>query len=80
MSAQAKHMADGIDKIGAVQRIEMKFRDAMFRQIQDLFGGDGCGGKPARLLIVFQALEAANDPVGMLTQDFAAMCAISRKL
>ena len=57
-------MADGIDEVGAVQRVEVKLGDALIDQAEHLLGGDGGGHQIARLLIVIEALETVAEPVG----------------
>src|SRR5262249_50063929 len=56
-------MADGVDEISAVQRIEMKLRDAAIDQTHHLLGGDRCGNEVSRLLIVLEALESVAEPI-----------------
>src|SRR5215468_2522942 len=56
-------MADGVDEIGAVQRIEMKLGDAAIDQAHHLLGGDCCGNEVSRLLIVLEALESVAEPI-----------------
>src|SRR4029450_9120666 len=56
-------MTDGVDEIGAVQRVEVKIVDALVDEAEHLLGGDGSGNEVARLLVVLQSLESVAEPV-----------------
>ena len=58
-----KQMADGVDEVGAVQRVEVELGDAPVDQAHDLLGGDRGGHEVARLLVVIQAFESVAEPV-----------------
>ena len=53
----SKHPAAGNRQFRAVQRIEMKFADAVRGKIVNLLGGDGSRHKPVQLGIVVQPVE-----------------------
>ena len=59
-----EQMADGIDEVGAVQRVEVKLGDALIDEAEHLLGGDGGSHQMARLLIVVEAFESVAEPVG----------------
>src|SRR5580704_4221272 len=56
-------MADRIDKIGAVHRVEMKIPDAVIDEIENLFGGDRRGDEFSRLRIVVEPFETIGKPL-----------------
>ncbi len=55
-------MADGVDEIGAVHRVEMEIGDAAVDQIDHLLGGDRGGDQLARGGVVIEAVEALGEP------------------
>ena len=55
-------MADGVDEIGAVQRVEMELPDALIDEVQHLLGGDGSRHQMGGRRIVVQAVEAPRQP------------------
>ena len=61
--AKPQQMADGIDEVGAVQRVEMKLGDALIDEAEDLLCGDGRRDEMLRVLVVLKALEATAEPV-----------------
>src|SRR5262245_11819585 len=63
-------MTDGVDEIGAVQRVEVKIVDAPGHEAEHLFGGDGSGNEIARLLVVLQSLESMAEPVRHMRARF----------
>src|SRR6478609_3547111 len=63
LGLQADEMADGIDEVGLVHRVEMQVADASVDQVQHLLGADGGRYQPARRGIVFQPLEAVGQPL-----------------
>ena len=56
-------MADRIDEIGAVHRVEMKIPDAVIDEIENLFGGDRRGDELSRLRIVIEPFETIGEPL-----------------
>ncbi len=56
-------MADRIDKVGAVHRVEMKIPDAVIDEIENLFGGDRRGDEFSRLRIVVEPFETIGKPL-----------------
>src|SRR5262245_35501934 len=56
-------MTDGVDEIGAVQRVVVKIVDGLVDEAEYLVGGDGGGNEVARLLVVLQSLESVAEPV-----------------
>src|SRR5262245_14449803 len=63
-------MTNGIDEIGAVQRVEVKTVDALVDEAEHLLGGDGGGNEVARLLVVLQFLESVAEPVRHMRARF----------
>src|SRR5262245_2347835 len=63
-------MTDGVDEIGAVQRVEVKIVDAPGHEAEHLFGGDGSGNEVARLRVVLQSLESMAEPVRHMRARF----------
>src|SRR4051812_13542858 len=63
-------MADGIDEVGAVQRVEVKLGNTLIDQPEHLLGGNGGSDQMARLLVVVQAFEAVAKPVGYACAGF----------
>ena len=59
---QAEQVADRIDEIGAVHRVEMEMLDASVNEVEDLFGGDGRGDEPPGRRIVIEPFEALGEP------------------
>src|SRR5580692_2649474 len=59
---QAEQVADRVNEIGAVHRVEMKIGDAVIDQIEHLLGGDGGGDQLAGGGIVVEAVEAVGEP------------------
>src|SRR3954453_12639194 len=60
--AQAQQMANRINKIGAVHRVEVKVGDAALDQIEHLFGGDGGRDQLSCRHVVIQPLETIGQP------------------
>ena len=56
-------MADRIDQVGLVHRVEMQVGDAAIDQVEHLLGADGGGDQPARRRVVLQPLEAVGQPL-----------------
>lgn len=56
-------MADGIDEIGLVHRVEMQVGGAAVDQVEHLLGADGGRNEPAGRDIVLQPLEAVGQPL-----------------
>ncbi len=56
-------MADRIDEIGAVHRVEMKFPDAVIDEIENLFGGDRRSNELSGLRIVIEPFETVGEPL-----------------
>src|SRR3984893_13931773 len=56
-------MADRVDKVGAVHRVEMKVSDAMIAEIENLFGGDRRGDELPRLRIGVEPFETIGNPL-----------------
>jgi len=61
--AKPQKMADRIDEIGAVHRVEMKFPDAVIDEIENLFGGDRRGDELSRLRIIVEPFETIGEPL-----------------
>ena len=59
---QSEQMADRVDKVGAVHRVEMEIGDAAVEKIEHLLGGHGRGDQLARGRIVVQSGEALGEP------------------
>ena len=57
-------MADGVDEIGAVERVEVELADALVDQLHDLLGGDRRRNQLRGLRVVVEAVEAARQPGG----------------
>ncbi len=55
-------MADRIDEIGAVQRVEVELLDALIDEVHDLLGRDGGGDQMRRRRVVLEPFEAARQP------------------
>ncbi len=64
LRTNAERMADGECQFRAVQRIEMKFFDALFLEQPYLFYCDAGCNELASLGIVFKAVEAMHQPFG----------------
>ena len=60
--AKADQMADRIDEIGAVHRVEMDVGHAPVDEVDDLLGADGGGDEAARRHIVVEPGEALGEP------------------
>src|ERR1700722_1477482 len=56
-----EQMADGVNKIGAVQRVKVKLCAAAGRQIEDLLGGNCGGDELGRFRIVAKAVETMGE-------------------
>src|SRR5262249_41026919 len=55
-------MADGIDEVGAIQRVEVELGDALIDEAAHLLSGNGGRNEIARLLVVVEALESMAEP------------------
>src|SRR5262249_14874261 len=66
----AQEMADGVNQIGPVQRIEVKLGDAAVDQTHDLFGGNSGSNQITGLLILFQAFKSVTEPIGNACSRF----------
>ena len=55
-------MADGVNEIGAVQRVEVEFLDALIDEVHDLLRRDGRGDKMRGRVVVLKSLEAPREP------------------
>ena len=55
-------MADGVDQVGAVQRVEVELADALIDQVHDLLGGDRGGHQMGGLRVGLEPVEAARQP------------------
>src|SRR5581483_1237525 len=62
--AQAQQMADRVDEVGAVHRVEMEIGDAAVDQIEHLLGRNRRGDQLARRRIVIEAVETLRKPRG----------------
>jgi uncharacterized Zn ribbon protein len=51
-------MADGVDEVGTVQRVEVERLHAFVDEVHDLLGRDSNGNQMARGDVVIKALEA----------------------
>jgi hypothetical protein len=56
-----QQMADGVNEVGAVQRIKVKLRNPTRDKVHDLFGGHRRRNKLRCLWIFRQALKALCD-------------------
>ena len=61
--AKPQKMADRVDEIGAVHRVEMKFPNAVIDEIENLFGGDRRGDELSRLRIIIEPFETIGEPL-----------------
>ncbi len=59
---QPQQMADGVDQIGPVQRVEVELPDALIDQVHDLLGGHGGSHQMGGLRVVVEPVEAARHP------------------
>ena len=57
---QAEQMADRVDEVGAVHRVEMEIGDAAIDEIEHLLGRHGGGDQPARLQVARPARRSAR--------------------
>src|SRR5258705_13681268 len=55
-------MADGIDEIGTVQRIEMELPYSFIDEVHDLLRGHGRGDQMSCSRIAVETIEAARQP------------------
>ncbi len=62
LGPQPQQVADGVDEIGAVQRVEVELADALIDQVHHLLGCHGGGDEMGRLRIVVEAVEAPRQP------------------
>ncbi len=56
-------MADGIDEVGLVHRVEMQVGGAAIDQVEHLFGADGGRDEAARRDVVLQPLKTVGQPL-----------------
>src|SRR5512134_1205639 len=61
---ESQRVADRVRQLGAVERVEVELADAFAPQPRDLLDRDRGCDQPARLRVVFEALEALGEPVG----------------
>src|SRR5579885_289808 len=59
----SEEMADRINKVGAVQGVEVKIGDALIDEVQHLLGGDRGGDQLARRRLLVEALETRGKPL-----------------
>ena len=57
-------MADRVDEVRAVHRVEVEVVDALVYEVEHLLGGHGGSHEAAGLDVVVQALEPGGEPVG----------------
>ena len=65
-------MADGVDEVGAVQRVEVELGDAAVDEAHDLVGANRGGDEIAGLLVVLQPFETPAEPVWHARADSRA--------
>ena len=59
-------MANRVNEVGAIHRVEMEMGDASVDQVDHLLGGDRGGDQLARGRIVIEAVEALGQPTPAL--------------
>ena len=57
-----EQVADGVDEVGAVQRVEVELADALIEQVHHLLGRHDGRHEVRGLRIVVEAVEAARHP------------------
>ena len=60
--AQSEQMADRVDQVGAVHRVEVEVAHAAIDQVEHLLGGDRGGDQLARRHVVVEPGEAVGEP------------------
>ena len=60
--SQPQQMADGIDEVGAVQRVEMELADALIDEVHHLLGRHRGGDEVRGLRIGLEPVEAPRQP------------------
>ena len=73
-------MADRVNQIGPVQRVEVKGLHPLVHEIDHLLGGDRGGHEMARRRIIVEALESAREPGRTAAPVLTAKPATWRKL
>ena len=73
-------MADGVDEVGAVERVEVELAHAVVDQVHDLLGGDRGRHQACRLGIVVEPLEALAQVSGAVAPVRPAKPATCLKL
>src|SRR5277367_6287084 len=61
---QPQQVADRVNQVGAVHRVEVEISYTVVNQIEHLLGGDRGGDQLAGRRIVIEAIEAARQPIG----------------
>ena len=62
LGPHAQQVADGVDEVGAVHRVEMEVPHAAVEQVDDLLGRHRGGDQPAGRGVVVEPLEAVRQP------------------
>ena len=58
--AHAEGVTDGVGQLGAIERVEVKFRHALTFEFLHLLDGDSSGNQAARFSILIQAIETMS--------------------
>src|SRR5580658_1159570 len=62
--AKTEQVANRVNEVGAVHGVKVEIADAVVNEIDDLFGGDGCGDELARRRVFLKSVEAPREPIG----------------
>jgi len=76
---QPEQVADRVDEIGPVHRVEVELVHTAIEQVHHLLGGDRCRDQAARRWIVVEPVERSASHCGTLAPALVAKFAVWRK-